>query len=156
MKKVTVLLILLSLAANVQAQVERDKALHFVGGTLYGLAGAGIAKQISDGDRYWTFAGAIGGSLLIGVAKESIDNSQYGGWSNEDLLATVLGGTTVGFTIDIFTNKKRKKKLSDYTGNDDFDFTINQKDSKVLVLQFNEVPTLNMLSLPFSLKKIHP
>lgn len=97
--------------ANVNGQVERDKALHFLGGNLYGLAGAGIAKQLSDGNRYWTFAGAVGGSLAIGLAKEAVDAGQReNGWDNEDLLATVLGGMTVGLTIELFTNKKRQKR----------------------------------------------
>ena len=91
-------------------QIESDKALHFLGGNLYGLVGAGIASEISDGDRTWTFVGAIGGSLLIGLAKESIDEKQYGGWDNADLLATVLGGATVGLTIDIFKKRKQRKR----------------------------------------------
>ncbi|WP_423999608.1 hypothetical protein [Maribacter sp. IgM3_T14_3] len=103
------LLFLLSLN-SVQGQIEQDKVLHFLGGNLYGLVGAGVANEISDGDRTWTFVGAVGGSLLIGLAKESIDQKQYGGWSNEDLLATVLGGATVGFTIDIFKKKKQRKR----------------------------------------------
>ncbi|WP_209065902.1 hypothetical protein [Croceivirga sp. JEA036] len=94
------------------AQIENDKALHFLGGNLYGLAGAGIAKQISKGDRFWTFAGAVGGSALIGLGKEAIDSGKGGsGWDNDDLLATVLGGLTVGVTIDIFTDHKKKRKL---------------------------------------------
>ena len=110
MKRIILISFLLVFSNVVKAQVETDKQLHFLGGTLYGMVGAGIAKQISDGDRYWTFAGAVGGSLLIGVAKESIDKKQYGGWDNDDLLATVLGGISVGTTIDIFTNKKKKRK----------------------------------------------
>lgn len=113
MKK-TFLIIALLLIANLNGQIERDKALHFLGGNLYGLAGAGIAKQISDGNRYWTFAGAVGGSLAIGLAKEAVDEGQReNGWDNEDLLATVLGGMTVGLTIELFTNKKRQKRRKD-------------------------------------------
>ena len=48
------------------SQIERAKALHFVGGGLFGLAGAGIAKEISDGNRWWTFAGSVGGATLVG------------------------------------------------------------------------------------------
>ena len=85
--------------------------LHFVGGNLYGLAGAGIAKQISNGDRFWTFAGAIGGSALIGLGKEAVDSRTGGsGWDNDDLMATILGGATVGVTIDLFTNHKKRRK----------------------------------------------
>lgn len=92
------------------AQIQQDKALHFLGGNLYGLVGAGVADQISDGNRTWTFVGSLGGSLLIGLAKEAIDESQYGGWDNQDLLATVLGGASVGVTIDVFKQRKKRKR----------------------------------------------
>ena len=92
------------------AQIQQDKVLHFVGGNLFGLVGAGVANEISKGDRTWTFVGSVGGSLLIGLAKESIDKNQYDGWDNADLLATVLGGITVGATIDIFKQKKKRKQ----------------------------------------------
>jgi len=110
MKKILLALLLLLLIQSTFGQIEQDKLLHFLGGNLYGLVGAGVANEISDGDRTWTFIGTVGGSLLIGLAKESIDQKQYGGWSNEDLLATVLGGATIGLTIDIFKKKKQRKR----------------------------------------------
>ncbi|MEP2236907.1 MAG: hypothetical protein ABJI22_01025 [Maribacter sp.] len=110
MKQILALLLFLFYVNSSYGQFEQDKVLHFLGGNLYGLVGAGIANEISDGDRTWTFVGAVGGSLLIGLAKEGIDQNQYGGWSNEDLLATVLGGVTVGVTIDIFKKKKQRKR----------------------------------------------
>lgn len=152
MKKIGLIFILMVYANHITAQVERDKALHFVGGTLYGLVGAGVAKQISDGDRYWTFAGAVGGSFLVGLAKESIDKKQYGGWDNDDLLATVLGGMSVGFTIDVFTNKKRKKRKSDYTTNYD-PVLLKETGTNSLASHIDGTPTLNMLSVPSSLLK---
>lgn len=110
MKNILIIIIFALSLQIAYSQIEQDKVLHFLGGNLYGLVGAGIANEISDGDRTWTFMGAVGGSLLIGLAKESIDQKQYGGWSNEDLLATVLGGVTIGVTIDIFKKKKQRKR----------------------------------------------
>ena len=110
MKNILIIIICTFTLQSTFGQIEQDKVLHFLGGNLYGLVGAGVANEISDGDRTWTFVGAVGGSLLIGLAKESIDQKQYGGWSNEDLLATVLGGATVGLTIDIFKKKKQRKR----------------------------------------------
>lgn len=111
MKKITLsFLILVLLITKSFAQIEKDKALHFLGGNLYGLVGAGLASQISKGNRTWTFVGSVGGSLLIGLAKEAIDENQYNGWDNADLLATVLGGATVGVTIDIFKKRKKRKR----------------------------------------------
>lgn len=126
------------LALHGYGQVERDKALHFLGGSLFGLAGAGIAKQASDGNRVWTFVGSVAGSALIGVAKEAVDSGQKeNGWDNDDLAATVLGGVTVGVTIDIFSKKKDKKRLrGNYTQNDEqnFDFKL-KKNTEALVLE---------------------
>lgn len=110
MKKIVILLLFFNSTTQLFGQIESDKALHFLGGNLYGLVGAGVASEISDGNRTWTFIGAVGGSLLIGLAKESIDEKQYGGWDNADLLATVLGGIAVGVTIDIFKKKKQRKR----------------------------------------------
>jgi putative lipoprotein len=100
------------LASHCHGQVERDKALHFLGGNLFGLAGAGIAKQASDGNRIWTFVGSVAGSTLIGLAKETVDAGQReNGWDNDDLAATILGGVTVGVTIDLFSKKDDRRRL---------------------------------------------
>lgn len=105
-------LVFFMLASNGYGQIERDKALHFLGGGLFGLAGAGIAKNISEGNRVWTFVGAVASSTLIGVAKEAVDSGQDGnGWDNDDLAATILGGVTVGITIDLVSKKRDKRRL---------------------------------------------
>ena len=139
MRNLISILILVFCVHSVIGQIESDKALHFLGGNLYGLVGAGIASEISDGDRTWTFVGALGGSLLIGLAKESIDEKQYGGWDNADLLATVLGGATVGLTIDIFKKRKQRKRdklFKDAVGFNEFrlkkTFPIHTKESTSL------------------------
>lgn len=138
------------------SQIERDKALHFVGGGLFGLAGAGIAKEISDGNRWWTFAGSVGGATLVGLGKEAIDASQSGNqWDNDDLLATILGGVTVGITIDLFTdhkkNKRRNRKgnlavINKQEGNHQIN-RLNQ------LLRDDQLPALSSLSIPTGLLK---
>lgn len=132
------------------AQVERDKALHFIGGNLYGLAGAGIAKQISNGNRWWTFAGSIGGATLIGLGKEAVDAGQReNGWDNDDLLATILGGATVGVTIDIFTDhKKDKKRPQASLALDEEHEKYKQATRLDKLLKNNKTPSLVALSLP--------
>jgi len=100
------------ICSNSHGQVEMDKALHFVGGSLFGLAGAGIAKKASKGNRIWTFAGAVTGSTLAGVAKEAIDDGQSNNsWDNEDLVATILGGITVGLAVELFSKKDANGRL---------------------------------------------
>lgn len=94
------------------AQAEWDKTLHFVGGNLFGLAGAGAAKQLSKGNRTWTFVGALTGSALAGMAKEAVDAGQRpDGWDNEDLAATIFGGLTVGLSIELFAKKDDHGRL---------------------------------------------
>ena len=106
------LLLLLILTTPCQAQAEWDKTLHFVGGNLFGLAGAGAAKQLSKGSRTWTFVGSLAGSALAGLAKEAVDAGQRpDGWDNGDLLATVLGGATVGLSIELFSKKDANGRL---------------------------------------------
>ncbi|PIB27928.1 hypothetical protein [Maribacter sp. 4G9] len=110
MRTLLLLSCVLLLTIKGYSQIAEDKVLHFVGGNLFGMVGAGLANQVSDGNRAWTFVGSVGGSLLIGLAKEGIDQNQYGGWDNSDLLATVLGGVSVGVTIDVFKQKKKRKR----------------------------------------------
>ena len=109
MKNILTLIILLSSLAQLHAQLENDKVLHFGAGALSGAAGAFIASELSDGNRGWTYVGAVGSSLLVGLAKESFDKNKGNEWDNGDLSATVLGGITVGVTIDLFRGKKWRK-----------------------------------------------
>ena len=144
--KIGFLSCLLLLSFNVLAQIENDKILHFAGGTLYGLAGAGIAKEISDGNRFWTFAGAIGGSALVGLGKEAIDSNPNGsGWDNGDLLATVLGGATIGVTIDIFTNHKKQRKTRTHGG---LAFDFSEVHTTHTNINYSDLPSLAQLAMP--------
>lgn len=144
MKNIFAFLFILISLHSTYSQVEQDKVLHFLGGNLFGLVGAGVASQISDGDRTWTFIGAIGGSLLIGLAKESIDQKQYGGWDNADLLATVLGGATVGVTIDIF--KKRKQRKRDKLFKDAVSYS-ELEIKKTFLIENAEINSLSLLGM---------
>lgn len=110
MKNTLVQIIFFCFLAQLHAQVENDKLLHFGAGALSGAVGGLLASEISDGDRAWTFVGAVGTSLLVGLAKESLDKKNSNTWDNADLGATVLGGVTVGVTLDLFSGKKRRKR----------------------------------------------
>lgn len=106
MKKCLLLLFLSGFTAFAQSE---DKILHFGAGVVSGAAGAFIAHEISGGDKWWSIAGAIGGSLIAGAGKELIDNNKNGSWDNGDLAATVAGGITVGVAIELFSGRKKRR-----------------------------------------------
>ncbi|MEM9648231.1 MAG: hypothetical protein AAF969_07105 [Bacteroidota bacterium] len=143
-------LVLLLFVSQINAQIERDKALHFLGGGLFGLAGAGIAKQASDGNRVWTFVGAVAGSALMGVAKEAIDAGQEGNqWDNDDLAATILGGVTVGVTIELFSKKRNKRRPMGSLTTQRLDWNRIQADSTIsrATVQEHQLPSWTSLTL---------
>ncbi|MCK0188508.1 hypothetical protein [Arenibacter sp. F20364] len=110
MKTIITGIVIFLCAWPLKAQLEQDKAKHFVAGSLSGAIGADIGDRLSGGNRYWRIAGAVTSSLLAGLAKEAYDEHKYGGWDNRDLAATVLGGVSIGITIDIFSEKKQRRR----------------------------------------------
>ncbi len=95
-----------------KAQVEQDKVVHFAVGAVSGAAGAYVASELSGQNRFWTVTGSIATSLLAGLAKEAMDERRNNSWDNADLGATVLGGITVGITIELFTKKNGRRYQS--------------------------------------------
>lgn len=93
---------------SAQGQVKQDKVLHFAAGAISGAAGAFIASEISNRNRFWTVTGAIAASLLTGLTKETLDKRDGRAWRNADVAATVLGGVTVGVSIELFSKKNGK------------------------------------------------
>ncbi|WP_372974344.1 hypothetical protein [Muriicola sp.] len=118
MKKLLLLFFLFSIAGHAQSN---DKILHFGAGVATGAAGAFIAHELSGGNKWWSIAGAVGGSLMAGLAKEAIDKNKGGPWDNGDVVHTVAGGITVGIAIEIFSGRKKGKssRLPD-TAHDQF------------------------------------
>ena len=101
--------LLLLAPARGSGQIPEDKWLHFGAGVLAGGAGAYAGYKISGGDPWWTFGSAVGASLLAGLAKEALDERNYGGWDNADLAATVAGGIVAGVTVElVFTPGRRR------------------------------------------------
>ena len=120
----SILVMLLFVQFSMRSQIEEDKALHFAAGAFSGAAGALIASKISKRNRFWTVTGSVAASLLAGLTKEAIDKGNGGKWDNGDLAATVLGGVTVGVSIELFSKKegkyyvKRKKSAKKKNKND--------------------------------------
>ena len=92
-KLVLVTALLLSISLNAQT-IEKDKQKHFVAGVVSGFVGSKITKH--------KFLGSLVSSIIVGVGKEVYDEIKYKGFDNKDILATALGGLTVGITIKIF------------------------------------------------------
>lgn len=103
-----ILVLLLFVQFALQGQNQEDKVLHFAAGAFSGAAGALIASKVTKRNRFWTVTGSVAASLLAGLAKEAIDKSNGGKWDNGDLAATVLGGVTVGVSIELFSKKSGK------------------------------------------------
>ena len=92
-----------------QAQIESDKLAHFGVGVFSGAVGALVVSELTERNRFWTITGSIASSLLAGLAKEALDERNSGSWDNADLGATVLGGVTVGITIELVSKKDGKR-----------------------------------------------
>ncbi len=91
--------------------ISRDKYLHFGAGAVIGGVGGYAAHHIFGGDPYWTWTGAVGSSLAAGLLKEHMDKNEYGGWDNNDILFTVIGGAASGLVLDLLLkdNKRRRR-----------------------------------------------
>ncbi len=142
-KDVPFFLLLILTILPLQAQIENDKIAHFGVGALSGAAGAFVASEITEGNRFWTVTGSIATSLLAGLAKEAIDQQSSNSWDNADLGATVLGGVTVGVTIELLSKKdgkkyrRRIKKTSTYQNN------VAVAEFLSIDAQYNRIQVLN-------------
>lgn len=86
-------------------QIAHDKKLHYGAGVIVSAASYefiyGITKDKKKA-RIYSFATAI----LVGSLKEAIDATQKGNrFDPNDLLATTLGGITVGITFKLFDKR---------------------------------------------------
>ena len=103
MKKAFIYCVLCTLISSVSAQIAEDKLKHFGAGVVIGGVGGYAAHKIFNGSPGWTWAGAVGSSVAAGLVKESMDQSKYGGWDNNDIVFTALGGIVSGIALQLFT-----------------------------------------------------
>ena len=133
-------------ASKLQAQIEEDKIAHFGLGIFTGAAGAFVASEITDRNRFWTVTGSIAGSLMAGLAKEALDRRNGFAWDNADVGATVLGGVTVGITIELVAKKEGKRyrrKNRNMSSNQD-----NTAAAEFLLLDAENNLDRSVISLP--------
>jgi len=135
-----------------QAQtISKDKPLHFGAGLVIGGVGGYAANKIFKGDPYWTWAGAIGSSLAAGITKEAIDEADYGGWDNNDVLFTALGGIVSGLALELLLKKKRRGGRSNVCNCGAVNFDIPSIDSSFAI----EISSFKSKDLKANLQALH-
>ena len=105
MKTLTLILLL----ATSISYGQQDKKLHFIAGAGVSAVAYAVTLEITK-DTKKAFWYSLGSSILVGLAKELVDEKKYKGFSSRDLAATALGGLTVSTTLNLF-HKKQKQML---------------------------------------------
>ena len=96
--------------STIKAQGFNDKAKHFGAGFVIGGIGGYAANKIFDGNRYLTWAGAVGSSLAAGLSKEAYDGSNGGLVETRDVVYTSLGGVASGLLLELLLNKNKRSR----------------------------------------------
>jgi hypothetical protein len=103
MKSISFVYLLFSISI-IYAQSSADAVKHLGAGIVIGGVGGYAANKISNGQRGWTWAGAVGSSLAAGLAKEAIyDKSKGATWETRDVIFTTLGGVVSALALEVFT-----------------------------------------------------
>lgn len=103
-------LVVLIISTNLTAQDPGDAAKHIGAGVVIGVAGGFAAHKLTNGQRGWKWAGAVGSSLAAGLAKETFYDKPRGNeWEAKDVLYTTLGGVLSGMALDILTSNSRRR-----------------------------------------------
>ncbi|GGG56538.1 hypothetical protein GCM10011414_27970 [Croceivirga lutea] len=124
----------------------RDVELHSVAGNLAAATGSELLCEFTGNQRLYRILGAIGGSAIAGLGKEVFDSRDGGtGWSNNDVLTTVIGGLSFTVNIELFNAAHTKKRPK-------------QEGTALVVLDENmysfrnlsnqELPALSSLAIP--------
>jgi len=109
--KLILLLAFSILTTSMSAQIAEDKYKHyFAGVATSGVAYRYVYEKTKNKNKALIYS--IGAAIIVGALKETVDSTQKGNkFDPEDLLATTLGGLTVGITIKLFDNDKNNKKI---------------------------------------------
>lgn len=108
--KSIVLVLLLALVTNVSAQNPKDAAKHIGAGVVIGGIGGYAAHKITNGQRAWKWAGAVGSSLAAGLAKETFyDKPKGANWETKDILYTTLGGALSAMALDVILDNTKRR-----------------------------------------------
>jgi len=110
MKYIFTLLLLLTLlpTANAQLLTESDKQQHFAAGVVIGGISYGLLLEETE-DKKIALLGSIAAAFAAGYIKEMSDAKRGSKFDDRDLLASTLGGLSIGITFDILGRNGKKK-----------------------------------------------
>ena len=108
--KTTIIILFAVVSTVANAQIRRDKALHFSAGMLVGGITALVSERagISD-DRFETLILSTSVSTMVALGKETYDKYVKKTYADErDVLWTAIGGFVGGLSLT-YTIKPRDK-----------------------------------------------
>ena len=110
MKYISTLLFLLTFlpTANAQLLTESDKQQHFAAGVVIGGISYGLLLEQTE-DKTIALIGSVASAFAAGYIKETRDARRGYKFDDRDLLASTLGGLSIGVTFDIFGRNGKKK-----------------------------------------------
>lgn len=107
MKNSILLIVLILVGINLNAQATANAGKHLGAGVVIGAVGGYAAHKVFKGSRGWMWAGAVGSSLAAGLAKETYDQSRGAVWENDDIIYTAIGGVISGLVLDMILDSRR-------------------------------------------------
>tara|TARA_R110000737_G_scaffold151819_1_gene181121 strand:- start:563 stop:1033 length:471 start_codon:yes stop_codon:yes gene_type:complete len=110
MKSIALLYLIFSIP-SIYAQSSADAVKHLGAGIVIGGVGGYAANKISNSQRGWTWAGAVGSSLAAGLAKEAFyDKPKGANWETRDVVFTTLGGVVSALVLEVFTGNDGNRR----------------------------------------------
>lgn len=108
--KLTSFLIVILIFSSIYGQNNADVTKHLGAGIVIGGVGGYTAHKLFNGQRGWTWAGAVGSSLAAGLAKEALYDQPSGAeWESRDVFFTTLGGIVSGLALDLLLKNNRRR-----------------------------------------------
>jgi len=111
--KTTIIILFAVVSAAANAQIKRDKALHFGAGMMVGGITAFVSERagISD-NKFQTLVVSTSVSTLVGVGKEVYDKYVRRTFSDDrDILWTAIGGIVGGASVTYTIPMKKKHSI---------------------------------------------
>ena len=109
MRRIQIMVLILFMAIQINAQIPRDKQLHAFGGAVIS-AWAGAAVYSLNINKNASIALGFGVACLIGAGKELYDRQNGGSVELNDFLFTAAGAAISSITLKIVLKPPEKWK----------------------------------------------